>query len=131
VLVFSTDGKVLLQRRSQHKDLFPGYWCASASGHVGQGETYDVTAVREVLEELGISVPVHSAGKTTVRSIYETEITALYTAHSDGPFHFHPTETDGGEYFDQERLASARRDSSLPMTPALIAAIDALLAGTE
>lgn len=128
VLVFSTDGKVLLQRRSRHKDLFPGYWCASASGHVGQGETYDETAIREVQEELGIEVPVHAAGKITVRSIYETEITALYTAQSDGPFHFHPIETDGGEFFDQERLTSARQDSSLPMTPALIAAIDALLA---
>jgi isopentenyldiphosphate isomerase len=40
VLVFDRLGRLLLQRRSQTKDLFPGYYCASASGHVTAGDEY-------------------------------------------------------------------------------------------
>ena len=55
VLVFTHAGQMLLQRRSASKDLFPGYYCASASGHVASGEHYATTAERELIEELGIS----------------------------------------------------------------------------
>jgi isopentenyl-diphosphate Delta-isomerase len=39
-LVFTSDGRILLQRRAATKDLFPGYLCASASGHVMAGDEY-------------------------------------------------------------------------------------------
>src|SRR5260370_21314387 len=55
VLVFSSDARLLLQRRSRHKDLFPGYYCASASGHVAQGADYAATALPETREELRIA----------------------------------------------------------------------------
>jgi isopentenyl-diphosphate delta-isomerase len=46
VLVFDRLGRLLLQRRSQTKDLFPGYYCASASGHVTAGDEYARAARR-------------------------------------------------------------------------------------
>src|SRR5689334_14044831 len=67
VLVFTHDGLLLLQRRSAHKDLFPGYYCASASGHVASGEEYATTAERELAEELGISAPLTYISKALVR----------------------------------------------------------------
>ena len=65
-------------------------------------------------------------GKTTVRSAPESEVTAVFVARSDGPFHFHPTETDGGAFYARAEIARARADGSLPMTPALLAALDVL-----
>lgn len=124
VMVFDSLGRALLQRRSMRKDLFPGYYCASASGHVGAGDTYDATAAREIVEELGVSPTLTYIGKELVRSAYETEMTALYTAVCDGPFHFNPIETDGGDFFTWRDLLAARE--TLPMTPALLAAIAAL-----
>jgi isopentenyldiphosphate isomerase len=47
---------LLLQRRSAHKDTWPGYFDVSAAGHVRFGEE-EGAAAREVEEELGISVP--------------------------------------------------------------------------
>lgn len=124
IMVFDSAGRLLLQRRSPHKDLFPGYYCASASGHVIAGDDYLATAQRELAEELGIAAPLTSLGRALVRSEVETEMTALFLAHSDGPFHFDPIETAGGELLTWEEALAAR--ATLPMTPALHVALEAL-----
>lgn len=124
ILVFASDGRVLLQRRSQAKDLFPGFYCASASGHVMSGDNYVTTAAREIVEELGVAVPLHFIGKALVRSQPETEWTALFLARCDGPFQFSPAETDGGAFFTLAELRSLRRDGALPLTPAAEVALD-------
>src|SRR5262245_27842217 len=54
VLVFNSRGQVFLQKRSLNKDTFPGAWDSSASGHLCSGEEYDVCAVRELREEIGL-----------------------------------------------------------------------------
>src|ERR1035441_5886120 len=56
VLVFNARGEVFLQKRSMKKDRQPGVWDSSSSGHVDSGETYDETAVRELREEIGLTV---------------------------------------------------------------------------
>ncbi|HEX8034178.1 MAG TPA: NUDIX domain-containing protein [Ktedonobacterales bacterium] len=126
VLVFSSNGRLLLQHRSQSKDLFPDYYSASASGHVDSGEDYATAASREASEELGVSLPLTFVSKTLVHSDMETEMTAVFLARSDGPFHFHPTETQGGEFFSLEQVREARSTEKVPMTPALLAALTEL-----
>lgn len=121
-LIFDGAGRTLLQLRSSRKDLYPGYYCASASGHVTAGDSYEATARRELEEELGVSATLVPLGVALVRSPLETEMTALFVARSDGPFHFNRVETDGGAFFTWEALRSAR--ALLPMTPALVAALD-------
>jgi isopentenyldiphosphate isomerase len=126
VLVFTHAGQLLLQRRSASKDLFPGYYCASASGHVARGEEYAATAERELEEELGISSPLTYIGKALVESEPETELTALYATVSDGPYRFHPTETDGGRLFAVDEVREGIERGDLPVTPALRIAMEEL-----
>ena len=45
---------VLLQKRCQDKDAFPGCWDISSAGHIPSGEEVTIGAVRELAEELGI-----------------------------------------------------------------------------
>jgi isopentenyldiphosphate isomerase len=54
VIVKDMEGKVLIQKRSRTKDLFPGCWDLSVGGHVNFGNSYAFTAIRELDEELGI-----------------------------------------------------------------------------
>lgn len=50
------DGKVqiLLQKRAKHKSSFPGCYDISSAGHIPAGDSYEVSALRELEEELGV-----------------------------------------------------------------------------
>jgi isopentenyldiphosphate isomerase len=124
VIVFTSDERVLLQRRAATKDLFPGCLCASASGHVMAGDNYEQTARRELIEELGVEPAILYLDKALVRSEMETEITALFIARCDGPFTFSPTETDGGDFLPMDDALALRSDPQAHITPALRVALD-------
>ena len=53
IWVISSDGKVLLQRRSDTKKLMPGEWAATGGAAIS-GEDSFTAASRELYEELGI-----------------------------------------------------------------------------
>ncbi|KAL6012220.1 Nudix hydrolase 3 [Asimina triloba] len=49
--------EVLLQKRAECKDSWPGLWDISSAGHVSTGDTSLLTARRELHEELGVDLP--------------------------------------------------------------------------
>ena len=51
LLLYTKDGKVLLQHRSDDARFLPGYWGAFG-GHVEPGESVEAALKRELLEEL-------------------------------------------------------------------------------
>ncbi len=55
VMVEDKDGKILLQKRSSTKTIYPNAWDIAAGGWVDAGESYEVAAKRELAEELGIT----------------------------------------------------------------------------
>jgi len=55
VLLFDRAGSLILQKRSESARFNPGCWTSTISGHVGEGETYEIAAHREVTEELGLA----------------------------------------------------------------------------
>ena len=56
VAVFASDGRLLVHRRSDDKDVWPGQWDIAAGGVVAAGEDYETAARRELAEELGVEV---------------------------------------------------------------------------
>src|SRR4051812_16391315 len=54
VAILSTDGRVLVHRRADHKDVWPGRWDLAIGGVVVAGEGWDDAARREVAEEIGV-----------------------------------------------------------------------------
>jgi isopentenyl-diphosphate Delta-isomerase len=56
VVFLLKDGKILLQRRSMKKQLWPGYWDVSFTSHVYRGETYEQAGERRARQELNTEV---------------------------------------------------------------------------
>lgn len=56
VWLFTRDSYVLLQQRAHSKDNWPDWWDASVAGHISAGEAPADAAVREVAEEIGLTL---------------------------------------------------------------------------
>ena len=56
VWFYSLDGRVLLQQRGKNKTTFPMLWDVSVAGHVSAGEAIEDAAVREIEEEIGLTI---------------------------------------------------------------------------
>ena len=56
VWLFTTNEKVLLQKRALTKKVFPGLWDISVAGHIAAGEQVLTAAKREVFEEIGLEL---------------------------------------------------------------------------
>ena len=92
VLIYNEQKKLLWQKRSLTKDINPGQWVFSASGHVDAGEDYREAAYRELYEELGISTKLSFLGKFLFRYTNESEYSAVFSGSFTGPFNFDKTE---------------------------------------
>lgn len=101
VLVFGSDGRAFLQKRSMTKDTSPGKWDSSASGHVDAGEDYDACAIRELREEIGLEIARAPERLFKISACEETgqEFVWVYRLDSDGPFVLHPGEIERGDWF--------------------------------
>lgn len=56
IWLFTSDKKILLQKRAFTKKVFPGLWDISVAGHIGAGEGILESAKREVFEEIGLKL---------------------------------------------------------------------------
>ena len=89
IAVIAGDGRLLIHRRSETKDIWPGWWDIAAGGVVASGESYDDAARRELAEELGISdTPVRFLGSAHYVDEDVAAICRGYCVVNDGPFTF-------------------------------------------
>jgi len=107
VLVFNARGELFLQKRSMKKDCYPGAWDSSASGHLDRGEDYDICAVREVREELGVQLPATPQRLFKIDACEETgqEFVWIYRCQHEGPFDLHPEEIERGDWFTTSEIS--------------------------
>lgn len=100
VLVFDAGGRVFLQKRSMLKDLSPGLWDSSCSGHLDSGEDYDTAAVRELGEEIGVRGDVPPTRWFRLEACEPTgwEFVWVYRLSYDGPITLNQLEIQFGEW---------------------------------
>lgn len=56
VWLYTVDGELLIQQRSENKETHPLLWDVSVAGHIGAGEEIEHSAIREIEEEIGLKV---------------------------------------------------------------------------
>ena len=115
IFVLNGDGHVLVQLRTDTKDLFPGYYDLAAGGVVAAGESYEECAVREAEEELGIRDPAiaprfdfHYADAST------RCFGRVFVCRHDGPFVLQAQEVANVRFHSREEIA---RGEVAPVTP--------------
>ncbi len=105
-LIFNHLGEVFLQQRSLTKDMWPGVWDSSASGHLDHGESYDRCVIRELGEELGLSIQTAPPVWFRLPANPETgmEFCHVYRLIHEGPFQLQVSEVRGGAWFQPDAL---------------------------
>lgn len=121
IAVMSTDGRLLIHRRSLAKDIWPGWWDIAAGGVVTAGETYDAAARRELEEELGIEADVEFLGQSRYVDDDVAEMCRGYRVVHDGPFEFSDGEVSEVRWVTFAELDGMRTTHSfLPDSIALL-----------
>jgi isopentenyldiphosphate isomerase len=126
VAVLSSDGRLLVHRRSDTKDVWPGWWDVAVGGVVGAGEGDDDAAVRELAEEVGITgvMPEPLGGGR-----YEDEsvrvVGRCYRVVHDGPYTFADGEVVEARLVARDELGQMM--SHLDFLPDSVALLTPLL----
>lgn len=95
VAVISGDGCLLVHRRSQSKDLWPGWWDITVGGVVIAAESYEDAAVRELDEEVGVrGVELEFLCDGEYRDSSVHLIGRCYRVRSNGPFIYRDGEVE-------------------------------------
>jgi len=102
IAVVSSDGRLLVHKRSDAKDVLPGAWDVVAGGLLDAGEPWDAAARRELAEELGIDAEPVELGRGSWEDLV---VGRVYLVRSDGPFTFADGEVVAARWVDRDGLA--------------------------
>ncbi len=132
VFLFDSQGRVLMQKRSAEKPLWPLVWSNSCCSHPRRGEELDSAVRRRLQEELGIVCEPHHLYKFQYHARYapegepigsERELCAVFAARLDSApaeesqITVNPTEVSELRWLSQEELDAWAADSQSNLSP--------------
>jgi isopentenyl-diphosphate delta-isomerase len=125
-------GRMLLQKRSDKKLLWPGFWDVSFTSHVYPGESYNHAAERKAKQELNAKV---GDLKDAYSFVYwaqfgkysENEFCKLLVGDFDGRMTPNPDEITATKYLSVTELAKELKSKGDRYTPWLKLAFDGFM----
>ena len=115
VIVLDPNGRIFLHRRTQTKDVYPGALDVVAGGMVQAGESYEETARRELLEELGVDAEPVFRFTHRFRDDRNNGWMAVFEAVWDGPVTLQAEEVAWGDWVDiEDAVARTEREGFAP-----------------
>lgn len=115
VFVFNSRGELFIQLRSNKKDMEPGVWTCSVSGHLSSRETYKEAAIKETEEEIGVSVKP--------RPLFFMEYEPyrqhlwIFRAENEGPFRLDHEEVADGRFISMDKLRKEVKENPENFSP--------------
>lgn len=101
VILTDSTGRCLLQKRSEGAPNYPGYWDASAGGHIDAGELPETAAYRELAEEL------------SVKDIELKHVTSFYfESEGDGRVYKYYAHVYKGELTNEGQISAVSEEVS-------------------
>jgi isopentenyldiphosphate isomerase len=121
IVVRDGAGRVLVHRRSEAKDLWPGHWDLAVGGVVSAGEDWEPAARRELAEEVGIEgADLVALCGGNYADEHVDEVARMWRTVWDGPIAFTDGEVVEAHFVDIEELRErVERDPFVPDSRAL------------
>ena len=110
ILVFNDNSQLLIQLRLKDRDLYPGLYTLSATGHIdwteAGPENTDKAAIREYEEELGKkpAIPLRHQFTLELDVPGHHTMTAVYFTEDEGPFYPNPKEVQAIKFMNLEEV---------------------------
>ena len=109
IFIFDREGRLLLQRRSAEKPLWPLFWSNSCCSHPREGESMDEATRRRLHEELQLSCGLQFLFKFQYQARYrdvgsEHEMCSVYVGVADSEAAPHPSEVSEIRWVSVEEL---------------------------
>lgn len=122
------EAQILLQMRSKDKDSFPGCYDISSAGHIPAGDDFVGSALRELNEELGVTVMADELHECGIRRFYSesvfhgapfldnqvTKVFCLWLDMEESGFTVQRTEIDYVRWFGFEDCVKSVLDGTIP-----------------
>jgi isopentenyldiphosphate isomerase len=119
--VFDDEERVLVNQRSDTKEIYPGHWSIAFGGHVLAGESYDAAVRREVGEETGLATEPRLITSFQKRTADERENVKVYAVIADREPVLFPDEIAQGRFVTLAEINEMlSRFDFLPETPTLL-----------
>ena len=67
VWFYTSEHNILMQKRGSKKQTYPNFWDVSVAGHISSGETIHQGAIREIKEEIGLTILHNDLEFITIR----------------------------------------------------------------
>ena len=110
VFIFNSSGQVLMQQRSEQKNLWNLYWSNSCCSHPRQGEQIENAAHRRMVEELSIDCELHYLYKFFYQESFERkgsehELCSVFVGRFDGEISVNINEITDWKFIDTDELS--------------------------
>ena len=122
LFLFNESGELLLQKRSETKRLWPGFWSNSCCSHPRRGESMDIATARRLDDELNIDTSLeqvyqfcYTAGFGEAGS--ENELCHVYLGTVDGEPQPNDCEISRVRFVSSVKLEQELNDSPQRFTP--------------
>jgi len=116
--VRSHDDKILVTKRCENKEFFPGYWSIVLGGHVASGDTYEETVSKEMKEEINTLGEFKRLGEFVKDIEEETEHVNIYEVYvNKEDVKLLDKEFEKGEFWSKQKiLGELDKKNFLPET---------------
>lgn len=120
IAVLDHADRLLVHKRADWKDVFPGAWDLAFGGVCDVGESWHASAERELMEEAGVTGDLVDHGPVRFEAPGVALLGQLYSCRHEGPFAFNDGEVTDSQWVPLADLAAFVEGTVVPDDSAVI-----------
>ncbi|MDD3341099.1 MAG: NUDIX domain-containing protein [Bacilli bacterium] len=117
ILIINDENKVLVQKRTADRRVFPNRYDFSAAGHLDVGEDYNTAAYRELKEELGIETSLDELMYFNPNKHNVNSFKKLFIGKWNGEFRYDESAVKGIEFLTKDEILNLMKNNNELFVP--------------